>query len=379
MLIIYNLYFYSFFFVSHSPFQMSSSQKTKKCEYECDYHNRGLTGLGNLGNTCFVNSCVQILSHTYELNDFLNKQTFQSKLNNTYESALLIEWDNLRKMMWKENCVISPGKFLKTIQKLAQIKGIDIFTGFAQNDLPEFLLFIIDCFHIAMQREVNMNIVGLPSNEKDVLAKECFEMIKKMYSKEYSEIWNLFYGIHVSQIKPVLETNTSYLSRTPEPFFMVNLPIPAGNKSPSLYDCFNLYVEGETLEGENAWLNEKTGQKEDVKKQIAFWSFPTILAVDLKRFNARGMKNQILVSFPLENLDLSPYVIGYQKNTYVYDLYGVANHSGSTLGGHYTSYVKTVDDKWYHFNDTNVTEITDTNRIVSPYAYCLFYRKRKYE
>jgi len=344
--------------------------------YQYDYHNKGLTGLGNLGNTCFVNSCIQILSHTYELNDFLNTQTFQSKLNNKYESALLIEWDNLRQMMWKENCIISPGKFLKTIQKLAQIKGIDIFTGFAQNDLPEFLLFIIDCFHLSLQREVNMNIIGLPSNEKDVLAKECFEMIKKMYSKEYSEIWNLFYGIHVSQIKPY-DSTQPYLSRTPEPFFMVNLPIPTENKSPSLYDCFNLYVEGETLEGDNAWLNEKTGKKENVKKQISFWSFPTILAVDLKRFNSRGMKNQILVSFPLENLDLTSYVIGYQKHSYIYDLYGVANHSGSTMGGHYTSFVKTVDNKWYHFNDTQVSEVTDINRIVSPYAYCLFYRKRK--
>ena len=77
-----------------------------------------------------------------------------------------------------------PDKFIKTIQKLAQIKGVDIFTGFAQNDLPEFLLFLIDCFHISIQREVTMQITGEIENEKDKLASQCFEMIQKMYTKE---------------------------------------------------------------------------------------------------------------------------------------------------------------------------------------------------
>jgi ubiquitin C-terminal hydrolase len=317
---------------------------------------------------------MQIISHTYELNDFLNNENYKKKLRNKYESALILEWDNLRKIMWNDNCIVSPGKFIKTIHKIAQIKELNLFTGFSQNDVSEFLLILIDCFHTSLAREIKMTISGCPENETDKIAIQCFEMIKNMYSKEYSEIWNIFYAVHVSEITDL--SSGKQLKITPEPYFMVDLPIPEGNKSPSLIDCLEHYVNGEVLEGENAWYNEETKQKINIRKKIQFWSFPSILVIDFKRFNSRNQKNQILVTFPLEGLDLSKYVIGYKKNTYKYDLYGVCNHSGGVLGGHYTAYVKNANGKWYHFNDTSVSEVAVTESIVSPKAYCLFYRKR---
>ena len=338
------------------------------------YCNKGLSGLANLGNTCFLNSCMQVLSHTYELNDFLNLEIYKKKIKNKYDSALLLEWDELRKLLWSENCIVSPSKFVKTVQKLAQLKDRELFTGFSQNDLPEFLIFVIECFHNAMSREVNMIIQGTVENERDKTALICLERIKQMYSNDYSEIWNIFYGIHVSQISSIETENV--ISLTPEPYFMIDLPIPSNNKSPSLIDCLNLYVEGETMDGDNAIFNEATGKKEAAKKQLTFWSFPNILVIDIKRFNASSQKNQILVDFPLDNLNLSEYVIGYNKDSFVYDLYGVCNHSGSSLGGHYTSFVKNANGKWYHYNDTSVSEVSIPGQIITPKAYCFFYRKR---
>lgn len=335
------------------------------------FKDKGLSGLANLGNTCFINSCIQVISHTYELDTFLNQPNFKKKVKNKFESALLVEYDNLRQLMWSENCVISPGKFIKTVQKVAQVKDIELFTGYKQNDLPEFLLFLVDCFHSSLSREIKMNISGQVETETDEIAVKCFEMIKTMYSKEYSEIWNLFYAVHVSEIIS-METEKR-LRLTPEPFFMVDLPIPLNNKSPSIIDCFDLYGEGEILDGENAFYDDTTDKKVSIRKKISFWSLPNILVVDFKRFNSRNQKNQVLISFPLNDLDLSNYVVGYKKSSYVYDLYGVCNHSGGVFGGHYTAYVKNANGHWYDFNDTSVNEINPLN-VVSSKAYCLFYR-----
>lgn len=335
------------------------------------YQNKGLSGLANLGNTCFINSCIQVISHTYELNNVLENPSYKNKLKDISDSVLLIEWDNLRTVLWNSNCIVSPGRFIQTIQKVAHIKKMELFTGYLQNDVSEFLLFVMDCFHNALSREISISINGSPSNTTDELALKCFEMIKTTYSKDYSEIWNLFYAIQVSEIKRM--DNDKLLFLKPEPFLIIDLPIPPNNKSPSLIDCFNHYVEGEVIEN---YKDETTNEIINIKKRILFWSFPSILTIDLKRFNNNFKKNKIYVSFPLDNLDLSPFVVGYHKETYKYELYGICNHSGGVMGGHYTAYVKNANGKWYHYNDTQVTEIDDIESIITPMAYVLFYRKK---
>ena len=114
-----------------------------------------------------------------------------------------------------------------------------------------------------------------------------------------------------------------------------------------------------------------------MKRCIQFWSFPSLLIIDLKRFSNSNRKNQGFIDFPLENLDLSKYIVGYQRGQYKYDLYGICNHSGSVFGGHYTAFIKNANSVWYHFNDTKITGISDLNQLKSPKAYCFFYRKKK--
>lgn len=346
----------------------------------------GLTGLSNLGNTCFMNSALQCFSHTYELYDALPnnilsllKDKAGKITTKNSDRFLLMEWLDLRNLMWsKDGCVVAPKKFLSFVHIAARKRKKDIFTGYAQNDLPEFILFIMDCFHDTLKRKVKMSIKGNSSNSKDELAVKSYNMIKNMYEKEYSEIINLFYGICVSKIYS--KERNEILRNNPEPFFMLNLPLPEKARRStrvSLSECLEEYTKKEELTGDNGIKNEKTGKKEDAYKEILFFTLPQILMIDIKRFNSSLQKSHIVVDFPLTNLDMSKYVIGYNSDNYVYDLYGVCNHSGSTMGGHYTSCVKVKNGDWYHFNDTQVNKLKDPNKLIGPQAYCLFYRKRK--
>ena len=341
--------------------------------YKID-HTKGYTGLQNLGNTCFLNSCMQALSHTYELTHFLQSDKYKQHLRTLSDNIIINEWVDLYNVMWSQNGIVSPKRFVHNVQKLAVQKDRELFTGWAQNDLPEFLLFLVECMHNSIARGVKMNIKGTIKNNTDRLATACYQMLKQTYSKEYSEIWNMFYGMHVSELVSIDET--SIVSQNPEPFFNISLPIPNEIKSPTLYDCLDKYVKGEILSDDNAWFNEKTGKKQDIIKRIKYWSFPKILCIDLKRIDSSNKKRHTLVDFPIENLSLKKYVVGYNSKSFVYDLYGVCNHHGTAMGGHYTAYIKGKTGRWYEFNDTRITMLQNTEPIVSPKAYCLFYRKK---
>ena len=356
-----------------------------------------VVGLTNLGNTCFINSCIQCLSHTYEFNNFLSKGNadYKKNLNNKPESVLLVEWDDLRKLIWSQNCIISPGRFINSVQRISKATNHELFSGWSQNDLPEFLLFLLESFHNALTREVIMDIKGNIKTKKDEMGKTCYEMMKIKYTKDYSEILNIFFGIHVSVLTPLSsssnEADTTYLSIRPEPFMIIHLPIPTKeevcidktDRNITLFDCFNKHCEKECLDGDNAWFNEASNRKEAVNKRILFWSLPNIMILDIKRFitsytTGRSKKNQLFIDIPIDNVDFSAYVEGYAKETYIYDLYAICNHHGQIDGGHYSATIKNANGKWYNFNDTMVKEITINSNVISGNTpYCLFYRKRQ--
>lgn len=327
----------------------------------------GLTGLSNLGNTCFMNASLQCLSHTEELTQLIER-------NNRYhkDGTLLKEYYELHKLMWQKDCIVSPKRFLLCVQETAKRTNMSLFTGYAQNDLPEFIMFLFNSIHESLKREVSISIQGNVRNKNDVLAEKCFEMMRSMFVKEYSDIISLFYGIQVSHVRT---TDDCIINSHPEPIFMLYLPIP--NKlNPTLKECFDMYTQPELLKGDNQYFYDKTKTKIDAKRETTFFQLPEILIIHLKRFDNVMRKDNTFVHFsPSQSIDLSPYVIDKQKS-HKYELYGICNHMGTTRGGHYTANVKIKNGNWYDFNDNMIRKVSE-KQVVTPKAYCLFYRRMK--
>ena len=344
-----------------------------------------IKGIPNIGNTCFLNTCLQILLQTPEL-DFEEKDLVE-KQEDMVEKYLWMAWKKWKATMEKDLSEFDIREFttlVQTIQFIAQKKGHMLFSGYVQNDLSEFLLFFMDTLHEYFKRPRNTKVGGLVKNETDVIAKECYQMLQETYKNEYSEILDTFYGVSLSTIydtEPSVPSRRGKLSSKPESFFLLDLPIPS--TSPSLYSCFDYYISPEYME--NGWIDETTKQTKSVYKKTDFWNFPKILVITLQRFqtNYSSGQDQIhiskktdLVDFPIENLDLSKYVVGYNARKYIYDLYGVVNHIGDVEGGHYTAFVLGQDKTWYHCNDDRIEMVQDPRQIITPMAYVFFYRIR---
>lgn len=66
-------------------------------------------------------------------------------------------------------------------------------------------------------------------------------------------------------------------------------------------------------------------------------------------------------SFDTWSSTFDPEIMIKRSGPHVYELYSILVHSGSALGGHYYAYIKSLETrKWYNFNDSNVSEISDT-------------------
>ncbi|XP_021231631.1 ubiquitin carboxyl-terminal hydrolase 2 isoform X2 [Numida meleagris] len=333
---------------------------------------QGLTGLRNLGNTCFMNSILQCLSNTKELRDYCLQNQYLRDLNNNsrMRTALMSEFAKLIQLLWTSspNDSVSPSEFKTQIQRYAPR-----FVGYNQQDAQEFLRFLLDGLH----SEVNRVLVRprasadtldhLPDDEKSR------QMWRRYQEREDSRVSDLFVG----QLKSSLTcSECGYCSTAFDPFWDLSLPIPKkGYGEVTLMDCLRLFTKEDVLDGDEKPTCCRCKARTRCTKKFSIQKFPKILVLHLKRFSEariRASKLTTFVNFPLKDLDLREFA-SQSCNHAVYNLYAVSNHSGTTMGGHYTAYCKSpVSSEWHSFNDSRVTPMSSSH-VRSSDAYLLFY------
>lgn len=320
-------------------------------------------GLINLGNTCYLNSAIQSIINIPIIQEYFN-DTFKNEVNqDKKEFNFLIEFVKLiRNLTIEDNIsVVKPISFKKELGLM-----FAPYSGRQQHDSGEALSKILDFLHDALSFKAIISVPEIGSNHEEKLNHLAWKTMLEQYQKNYSFFVHNFYGQHKITMKCLTCNSLFYRF---DPYMILSLGID--QHCNTIYDCLDKMQKIESLEEVNC---EKCKEKRNFKRQNNIWRVPKILLISLNRYNMYGRKIERFIDFPTNNLQVNIAKKKYHDRIN-FDLVSVINHYGGLTGGHYTSYTKYKDGRWYEFDDDDVKEIK-TECVVSNSAYFLVYQRK---
>lgn len=305
---------------------------------------RGVCGLVNLVNTCYMNSLLQALLSCSPLRTELLRdappvtiEQCQTLWDDVAEVSFPNALQMLAGVMWSgEYARVAP-----VCMQDAVWKHIPAFQCYKEQDAQELLMRLLLTLH-RRQRGV---------------FKGCAQY-------EYS-----------------CDACGGRYARGLEPFFQLTFP-PAvesrayhNRKEPpaecSLEDCLQPLFTPSDLDEFRCPL-EGCGESGQITRVYRVVEAPQVMCLNLKRFcepsaKGRRAKNDAAVRFPLEGLELSGSS---------YRLRATVLHHGPAMGkGHYSCYALNDEaEAWYHFNDEDVQQV-GPEEVMEAEAYMLFYER----
>uniref|UniRef100_A0A8C9PX49 Ubiquitin carboxyl-terminal hydrolase n=1 Tax=Spermophilus dauricus TaxID=99837 RepID=A0A8C9PX49_SPEDA len=183
----------------------------------------GLCGLGNLGNTCFMNSALQCLSNTAPLTDYFLKDEYEAEINRDNPLGMKGEiaeaYAELIKQMWSgRDAHVAPRMFKTQVGRFAPQ-----FSGYQQQDSQELLAFILDGLHEDLNRvkkKPYLEPKDANGRPDAVVAKEAWENHRL---RNDSVIVDTFHGLFKSTL---VCPECGKVSVTFDPFCYLTLPLP---------------------------------------------------------------------------------------------------------------------------------------------------------
>jgi ubiquitin carboxyl-terminal hydrolase 2/21 len=243
---------------------------------------QALVGLKNLGNTCYMNACIQCLSHTFELSSVF-RRIEDSDLNKTSvvgsKGVLATEFANLIRRVWgsQPNSVQVPSSLKKQIGKLNET-----FAGFAQQDSQELLRFLLDGLHEDLNR-VRQKPKWYELEDIDGESDEAKAARYWQYNIERnsSPVGDLFAGQLMSEL---VCGHCKRRSTCFDPCWDVSVQLDARASACRLESCLDAFVAPEILKGDDSIYCSRCKKLTPQRKTLCFSRLPRVLVVHLKRF-----------------------------------------------------------------------------------------------
>ncbi|CAI7791049.1 unnamed protein product [Closterium sp. NIES-53] len=398
----------------------------------------GLTGLVNLGNTCFMNSALQCLVHTVPLVEYFMAD-YMREINRSNPLGMEVSGDSIINRKFKGLVHTVPLLEYFMADYLREINRSNPL-GMEVSSLP-----VLDSqgLHEDLNRVMRKPYIEAKDADgraDEDVARENWENHK---ARNDSIIVDKFQGQYKSTL---VCPHCKKVSVTFDPFMYLSLPLPSkatrslhltllssfGDQPPraltvtvprtgrildlqralaeacqlppgerlhvaecclpffyyifvllsgvTLFSCLDAFIKEEPLGPDDMWYCPQCKEHRQATKKLDLWRLPEILVVHLKRFSySRYFKNKLdtLVTFPIHDFDLSPYLppCNAEGGSNVYELYAISNHYGGMGGGHYTAYVQLGNERqWHTFDDSFVSPAIES-QIETPAAYVLFYRR----
>ncbi|XP_047977440.1 ubiquitin carboxyl-terminal hydrolase 8-like isoform X1 [Salvia hispanica] len=183
----------------------------------------GLTGLQNLGNTCFMNSALQCLAHTPKLVDyFLGDYEREINPDNPLgmKGEIASSFGDLMKKLWAPGATpLAPRTF-----KLKLAHFAPQFSGFNQHDSQELLAFLLDGLHEDLNRVKCKPYVEVKDSDSRPDEQVADEYWTNHLARNDSVIVDVCQGQYRSTLECPL---CRKMSVTFDPFMYLSLPLPS--------------------------------------------------------------------------------------------------------------------------------------------------------
>ena len=355
-------------------------------------------GLENIGQTCYMNASLQILTNIQSLTDPLLQKMSQNCINSTLQPLTFVFTLLTFQLKTSNQKYINPKIFKSVVGQLNPL-----FKGIQASDSKDFIFFIIERLHEELKPQnipQNNNIINYAQQEIESRNEPLtYNKFINEYNKEITIIRNLFHGITRSTLYCDGCKNKKYsfqvfniLNFVLKKVYEVKNHILGGflpeNHPITLYDAFEAENKQEDLVGENMiFCNTCQALKSGWNKQ-ELHTLPQILFIVLNR----GKNNQDFrgkftfdekIVFNHNNLTFNLI----NPNSYKrYFLCGIVTHLGSSdSNGHFISYFRSdINQQFYCYNDASVAKVSILSAMKSKISdiveedivpYILFYHQ----